>query len=156
MPNQYPLKIQAFEEIFLCHWYLLRIASWHLNNGYFDTEDHHHVKTTKLKNGLYHHIYKDKDDPDFVIHSLSRGDIKDPISIISGRHHPDDGTYVAHITATHPAYQGKGFGTGLKYRALKYHGNLSSDASISRPENKSWKKLSKLPGVITPEDIISI
>ena len=114
-----------------------------LKHHAFRPDYHKEIKTAKLKNGLFHHIYKPKENKNYIIHSLSNGNPKEPLAIIAGN--LNDGTFVANTAATREDVQGKGLGTGLKALAAKYHGIIESDYITSPAEHASWKKLANIP-----------
>jgi GNAT superfamily N-acetyltransferase len=115
----------------------------------FNPKEHKKIKTYKLKDGHYYHIFKEHGEDGHFHHSISKSpDLgQKPISImrVSPYNHNGEDSPTAAITATDSLYQGKGFGTRLKGLAARYHGSLGSDSLVSESENKSWEKFKRNP-----------
>jgi hypothetical protein len=128
-------------------------AEYKLENHAFDPAKHKTIKESPAGNSpsgtpMTHHVYKDAVGN--INHSLHLGNPSRPISVIHG--HIADETdpksgFVAMNTATADHHQGQGLGTKLKELALKHHGVMQSDVSVSTPEDETWNKLAQVPGV---------
>jgi GNAT superfamily N-acetyltransferase len=120
-------------------------ASNVLEGAKFNADEHQLIFTKKLKNGMFHHVYRQESQPTHVIHSLSLGNPEHPIAAIDGN--VNGNVYIASETGTHPRYQGQGLGTGLKALAAKYHGIMESDTITSPAEHKTWQNLKAYPNL---------
>lgn len=112
------------------------------------------IITNKIGKDLEHHIKMDPKNKN-TVHILTSKNSKIPIAQINieMRRHDDTGEIeptVSH-SVVNPKHKGQGFGKLLYQHAIKHHGSLTSDSSISARANKMWGGLANKKIGITTE-----
>ena len=113
------------------------------------------ISKTTLPGGLEHRVKTHPKNPKDFVHTLHRKGSSQPLAQmhVETRRHEDTEQYeptVSH-SVVNPKHKGKGFGKLLYQQAVKYHGELTSDSSISRRAHKMWRKLSNKKAAIQTE-----
>jgi len=119
--------------------------NWMPNSpGHFGIKSHE-LQTFDIGGGLFHHVHRASSagySPQ-TYHFISRGDPNDPIGhmIVANKR---SGPQVAE-SVLDDTERGKGLGTKMYEAALRHHGTLESDDTVSPAANKVWGRLKKLP-----------
>lgn len=106
-----------------------------------------HKKTNKLSGGLYHHVFQeDKDKTRHTISNSPRPSVQglSEVVVMNDPNHVKEGPHI-HFAGVHDGAKGRGLGKIAYRQAIKHHGELYSDKSMTPKAAKVWQSMSENP-----------
>ena len=110
---------------------------------HYSAPEYVHIKTNRLPNGLYHHIFHNYEDSDTVHHITNSDQPKQGtvFAEIAGESDDESAPINVNNAQVHPGHKGKGLGKLAYKAALAHHGKMYSDELVSVKADKAWHQL---------------